>query len=461
MIELQLYNSRTRKRETFAPIDPDHVRMYVCGPTVYDRAHVGNARPVIVFDVLHRVLRFLAPVNGWGKVTYARNITDIDDKINARASETGRSIRDITEETTGWYLEDMSALGELGPDFAPRATEYIPEMIHFINALIEKDHAYEAKRHVLFDVTSYPHYGSLSGRSLDDMIAGARVEVAPYKRDPMDFVLWKPSTDDLPGWSSPWGCGRPGWHIECSAMTRALFGESFDIHGGGADLMFPHHENEIAQSCCLSGRSSFARVWIHNEMLRVEGQKMAKSLGNFFTIRDLLDRGIPGEVIRFVFLGTHHSKPMDWTEARVREAESTLRKWRAICDDADDSGEISPTVVQALANDLNTPAALAALHDVAGKRNGSELKASAGLLGLLGDDMGDWNRPEPLSRQYDSMIGRLVQERQSARMRKDFAAADRLRDRLHAAGVELMDSAEGTVWQCGPNFDPERLRSPK
>lgn len=461
MIELKLHNSRTRKRETFTPIDPEHVRMYVCGPTVYDRAHAGNARPVIVFDVMHRVLKFLAPVNGWGKVTYARNITDIDDKINARAAETGRSIRDITEETTAWYLEDMCALGELGPDYTPRATDYIPEMVHFINELIGKGHAYEAERHVLFDVTSYPHYGSFSGRSLDDMIAGARVEVAPYKRDPMDFVLWKPSTDDLPGWSSPWGRGRPGWHIECSAMTKALFGESFDIHGGGADLMFPHHENEIAQSCCLSGRSSFARVWIHNEMLRVEGQKMAKSLGNFFTIRDLLDRGIPGEVIRFVFLGTHYSKPMDWTEARVREAESTLRKWRKISDDADDAGEVAQTVVQALANDLNTPAALAALHDVAGNRNGSLLKASADLLGLLGDDMGDWTRPEPRARQYDSMIDGLVQERQSARLRKDFAAADRLRDQLHAAGVELMDSAEGTVWQCGPNFDPERLRNPK
>ena len=461
MIELNLYNSRTRTRETFTPIDRDHVRMYVCGPTVYDRAHVGNARPVIVFDVLHRVLRFLAPVKGWGKVTYARNITDIDDKINARASETGRSIRDITEETTEWYFEDMRALGELGPDFAPRATDFIPEMVSFINELLEKGHAYEAERHVLFDVTSYPRYGSLSRRSLDDMIAGARVEVAPYKRDPMDFVLWKPSTDDLPGWSSPWGRGRPGWHIECSAMTRALFGDSFDIHGGGADLMFPHHENEIAQSCCLSGGNSFARVWIHNEMLRVEGQKMAKSLGNFFTIRDLIDLGIPGEVIRFVLLGTHHSKPIDWTEARVREAESTLRKWRRICGDCDESGDVSPDVVQALASDLNTPAALAALHDIAGKGNGRELKASAGLLGLLGDEIDDWVRPDPRAKRYDSMIDGLVRERQSARSRKDFAEADRLRDRLHAAGVELMDSGEGTAWQRGPNFDPERLESPK
>ncbi len=435
--------------------------MYVCGPTVYDRAHVGNARPAVVFDVLHRVLRFLAPVNGWGKVTYARNITDIDDKINARAFETGRSIRDITEETTAWYLEDMRALGELGPDLTPRATEFIPEMVFFIKELLEKGHAYEAERNVLFDVTSYPHYGSFSGRSLDDMIAGARVEVAPYKRDPMDFVLWKPSTDDLPGWSSPWGRGRPGWHIECSAMTRALFGESFDIHGGGADLMFPHHENEIAQSCCLSDRNSFARVWIHNEMLRVEGQKMAKSLGNFFTIRDLLDRGIPGEVIRFVFLGTHHSKPIDWTETRVREAETTLRKWRRICSDADESGEVTSSVVRALANDLNTPAALAALHDIAGKGNGSELKASASLLGLLGDNIGDWNRPDAHARRFDSMIDSLVRERQSARLRKDFATADLLRDRLHAAGVELMDSAKGTDWQRGPNFDPARLESPK
>ncbi len=461
MIELKLHNSRTRARETFTPIDPGDVRIYVCGPTVYDRAHIGNARPVVVFDILYRLLRFVAPMNGWGKVTYARNITDIDDKINARAAETGRPIRDITEETIAWYVEDMRALGALAPDSVPRATDYVPEMISFINELIDGGHAYEAEGHVLFDVSSYPHYGSLSGRSVKDMIAGARVEVAPYKRDPMDFVLWKPSSEDLPGWESPWGRGRPGWHIECSAMTRALFGDSFDIHGGGADLMFPHHENEVAQSCCLAGNDSFANVWIHNELLRVEGQKMAKSLGNYITVRDLLDRGIPGEVVRFVFLGTHHSKPIDWTEERVAEAENTLRKWRRICADSDASGDVSPRVVEALANDLNTPAAIAVLHDIARTGDGGELKASASLLGLLDDQMGEWFNAEPVAGGHATIIDEMVEERQLARANRDFAKADQLRERLNAAGVELTDSADGTTWHPGPNFDPERLEKAK
>ena len=317
MTKITLTNSKTRQKEPFEPIDPNNVRMYVCGPTVYDRAHLGNARPVIVFDVLYRLLRHLY---GGEHVTYVRNFTDVDDKINAEAQrrkDAGDArpleelIRERTDETIAWYHADMAALGNLVPDHEPRATEYIGQMIAMISDLIGKGHAYAKKGHVLFRVRSYEAYGALSGRSVDDMIAGARVEVAPFKEDPMDFVLWKPSDADLPGWDSPWGRGRPGWHIECSAMAHELLGASFDIHGGGIDLQFPHHENEIAQSACAHPEGEFARVWMHNEMLQVEGRKMSKSLGNFFTVRDLLDQGFPGEVIRFVMLSTHYSKPMD------------------------------------------------------------------------------------------------------------------------------------------------------
>ncbi|MDF1872453.1 cysteine--tRNA ligase, partial [Vannielia sp.] len=302
-MDIHLHNTKTRQKELLRPVVPGQVSMYVCGPTVYDRAHIGNARPVIVFDVLFRLLRH---VYGADAVTYVRNFTDVDDKINARAAASGRSIGEITEETIKWYHEDMEALGTLRPTKEPRATDWIGAMVEMIEGLIASGHAYAAEGHVLFRVRSYEAYGALSGRSVDDMISGARVEVAPYKEDPLDFVLWKPSSDDLPGWESPWGRGRPGWHIECSAMAHGILGDSFDIHGGGNDLMFPHHENEIAQSCCAHPEGDFAHIWMHNEMLQVEGKKMSKSLGNFFTVRDLLDEGVPGEVIRFVFMGTHY-----------------------------------------------------------------------------------------------------------------------------------------------------------
>ncbi|HSG55187.1 MAG TPA: cysteine--tRNA ligase, partial [Paracoccaceae bacterium] len=324
MTTIKLHNTKTRRKEVFTPLNPDNVRMYVCGPTVYDRAHLGNARPVVVFDVLYRLLRH---VYGPGHVTYVRNFTDVDDKINAKAADSKRTIGEITEETIRWYLDDMGALGALEPTHMPRATAYVGAMIAMIADLIAKGHAYAAEGHVLFAVDSYSNYGALSGRTVEDMIAGARVEVAPYKRNPMDFVLWKPSSGDLPGWDSPWGRGRPGWHIECSAMGSKLLGQYFDIHGGGADLQFPHHENEIAQSRCACGEGSFAQVWMHNEMIQVEGKKMSKSLGNFFTVRDLLDQGVPGEVIRYVFLMTHYRKPMDWTAEKAAQAEATLRKW--------------------------------------------------------------------------------------------------------------------------------------
>ena len=475
MTEIKLYNTKTRRKEVFAPLDAGDVRMYVCGPTVYDRAHMGNVRPVIVFDVLYRLLRH---VYGEAHVTYARNFTDVDDKINARAAETGRSIRDITDETIQWFLDDMVALGNLEPSVAPRATEYIGEMVVMIGELIASGHAYEAEGHVLFDVTSYKRYGSLAGRSLDDMIAGARVEVAPYKRNPMDFVLWKPSSDDLPGWESPWGRGRPGWHIECSAMARALFGERFDIHGGGLDLAFPHHENEKAQSCCEAGEESFAQVWMHNEMLQVEGKKMSKSLGNFFSVRELLEQGVPGEVIRFVFLSTHYRKPMDWTEAKAKEARETLGKWRAMTHEVE-SGAIAPTVVKALATDLNTHAAISELRKIAKNGDITSLKASSRLLGLLTPELDGWIhhlRPmdiaietyvtSPVLQTYDleqvkAFVEVLLQRRKIARASKDFEQADRIRDALLSAGVVVNDKPDASEWDLSVEFDPAKLEALK
>jgi len=431
---IKLYNTKTRSKEVFQPIDADNVRMYVCGPTVYERAHLGNARPVLVFDMLYRLLRH---EYGDDHVTYVRNFTDVDDKINARAAQTGRSISDITDETIGWFLDDMGALGALEPTDMPRATAYITPMIAMIEDLIAKGHAYAAEGHVLFKVRSYKDYGKLSGRSVDDMIAGARVEVAPYKEDPMDFVLWKPSSDDLPGWDSPWGRGRPGWHIECSAMAYELLGDSFDIHGGGNDLTFPHHENEIAQSKCVG--HDFANVWMHNEMLQVEGKKMSKSLGNFFTVRDLLDQGVPGEVIRFVMLSTHYRKPMDWTEKKGRDAKRTLEKWRALTSKVKGNSQPDKDVVAELSQDLNTPMAISLIHRMAELGDGERLKASAKLLGLLGDSLGDWFSLETARFDEDANVRTLLQIRQIYRSRGDYATADRLRDRFALFGIAVFD----------------------
>jgi len=466
MTTIKLHNTKTRQKEVFEPINPKNVRMYVCGPTVYDRAHLGNARPVVVFDVLNRLLRHVAKENGWEKVTYARNFTDVDDKINATAlarKEAGADgtledlIQERTDETISWYLEDMGALGNLEPDFAPRATQYIPEMIEMTQELINSGHAYEAEGHVLFDVRSYENYGSLSGRSVDDMIAGARVEVAPYKRDAMDFVLWKPSSDDLPGWDSPWGRGRPGWHIECSAMTKALFGEKFDIHGGGLDLAFPHHENEKAQSCCEAGEDSFANFWLHNEMLQVEGKKMSKSLGNFFTVHDLLEQGVPGEVIRFVFLSTHYRKPMDWTAKKAEEAAATLRKWYAQADRALDNSKPYIGVIQALADDLNTSQAIAAIHQLSHGDDLPSLRASLKLLGLMGETTPNWaSRPDV---DLSKLEQQLYSIRETAMQTKDFSEVDRLKSALIYAGVEVRMSKAGVELIAGSNFDPSKLEA--
>ncbi|MEO0485057.1 MAG: cysteine--tRNA ligase [Pseudomonadota bacterium] len=444
---INLTNSKTRRKEPFEPLDPSNVRMYVCGPTVYDRAHIGNARPVLVFDVLFRLFRH---VYGAGAVTYARNFTDVDDKINARAAERGRPIGDITAETTQWFLDDMGALGALEPTHMPRATAYIGHMVALIEDLVARGHAYAAEGHVLFSVDSYRDYGTLSGRSVKDMIAGARVEVAPYKRDPMDFVLWKPSTPDLPGWESPWGRGRPGWHIECSAMAADLLGPQFDVHGGGTDLLFPHHENEIAQSTCAG--HGFAQVWMHNEMLQVEGKKMSKSLGNFFTVRDLIDQGVPGEVIRLVFLGTHYSKPMDWTEKKRQEAEATLRKWRAI---AEPGGTPSQAAVAALSDDLNTHGALTELHRLAAVGDGATLAASAALMGLLTPELGGWEDVPEVD--LSAWAERLGDARAAAMDSKDFSQVDALKAQLTAAGVEVRMSKAGVDLIAGPAFKPDLL----
>jgi len=448
---ITLYNTASRRKEAFEPLDPDNVRMYVCGPTVYDRAHLGNARPVLVFDVLYRLLRH---EYGADHVTYVRNFTDVDDKINARAAESGRSIGDITGETTQWFLDDMAALGALRPSIRgqeheramPRATGYVSQMVAMIERLIVDGFAYEKDGHVLFRVRKYADYGALSGRSVDDMIAGARVEVAPYKEDPMDFVLWKPSTDDLPGWESPWGRGRPGWHIECSAMAYELLGAEFDIHGGGNDLTFPHHENEIAQSRCAG--HGFARVWMHNEMLQVEGRKMSKSLGNFFTVRDLLEgRGpggqvVPGEVIRFVMLSTHYRKPMDWTEKKRAEAEKTLRIWFELTKDYEPT-QVDPEVLDALADDLNTPMAIARLHQlrnsvVHGDGEAGVFLASIKSLGLFDfqrtvGSMAWGERPQEVHQAATKAARRWM----AFRDQKDFGAADRLKAAAADLGVEF------------------------
>ena len=459
MTEIRLHNTKTRKKELFEPLDAKDVRMYVCGPTVYDRAHLGNARPVVVFDVLYRLLRH---VYGEAQVTYVRNFTDVDDKINAAAllrKDAGDDrplvalIRERSDETIQWFLDDMAALGALVPDRMPRATEFVPQMVAMIDELIAKGHAYEAEGHVLFAVESYSDYGALSGRSIDDMIAGARVEVAPYKRNPMDFVLWKPSGAELPGWDSPWGRGRPGWHIECSAMAGELLGEAFDIHGGGNDLLFPHHENEIAQSRCMG--HPFARFWLHNEMLQVDGRKMSKSLGNFFTVRDLLDQGVPGEVIRFVMLSTHYRKPMDWTERKREEAEATLNYlYRAVGNVSAEDWEIEGRFLEALCNDINTSEAIHWLINEAGYTNGGErelvaadVKASANALGLLEVTADEWFGRSTNHSGYVELVELVLRKRIRAREQREFALADKLRDGLTAVGIRVLDATDDVSFE--------------
>ncbi len=432
---LRLHNTLTRTKEDFVPLDPNNVRMYVCGPTVYDFAHIGNARPVIVFDVLFRLLRHLY---GPEHVTYVRNITDVDDKINARAAEEGVSIRELTERTAKQFHEDIAALGVLEPTVEPRATDHIAEMIAMINELIAAGHAYAAEGHVLFDVSSKSDYGKLARRSLDEMIAGARVDPAPYKRNPMDFVLWKPSDAATPGWESPWGRGRPGWHLECSAMSNKYLGETFDIHGGGIDLVFPHHENEIAQSEGAHRDHPLARYWLHNGHLQVEGAKMSKSLGNFVTINDLL-KDWDGEVLRFNMLRSHYRQPMDWTLAGVKESEAILDRW------AKNSEGVEPKLhgelLDALCDDLNTPMAMSWLHQAPAE----ELAGGMRLLGFSG------RRPEDKTVRADldeAWVNMQIAARAAAKKANNFAEADRIRNELDAKGIVLKDNKDGTTtWE--------------
>ena len=471
MVTIRLHNSMTRAKAVFVPIDAENVRMYVCGPTVYDRAHLGNGRPVVVFDTLYRLLRH---VYGADHVTYVRNFTDVDDKINAtaqarKAAGDPRSlealIHERTAETIGWYHADMDALGALRPDHEPRATDYIGAMIAMIEVLIAGGHAYAAEGHVMFRVRSCRNYGALSGRSVDDMIAGARVEVSPFKEDPMDFVLWKPSDADLPGWDSPWGRGRPGWHIECSAMSHELLGASFDIHGGGLDLQFPHHENEIAQSCCAHPQAEFARVWMHNEMLQVEGRKMSKSLGNFFTVRDLLDKGVPGEVIRFVYLSTHYSKPMDWTAEKAAQAKATLRAWYSLTDGVDSSAEVPDYMVETLANDLNTAGFISQVHELAKAGRADLVKAAMQLVGFPDPELVEWFRGDPHIVStwggYHAQIRPFLDAWQELRKQKSFAEADALKARLEDTGLRLSSTISGPHADILDSFDVRKLEALK
>jgi cysteinyl-tRNA synthetase len=459
VVPLELYNTLSRRKEKFVPLDPkaERVGMYVCGPTVYDFAHIGNARPVVVFDVLYRLLK-----RRHRRVVYVRNITDVDDKIINAARENGEPIEALTARTAEAFHADMAALGALPPDIEPRATRHIPQMIALIERLIAGGHAYSAEGHVLFSVPTDEDYGKLSRRDREEMIAGARVEVAPYKRDPADFVLWKPSTQEQPGWDSPWGRGRPGWHVECSAMSEAHLGDTFDIHGGGLDLIFPHHENEIAQSECAHGKP-FVRYWVHNGYVVVNGEKMSKSLGNFLTVRQLLERGIPGEVLRLVLLSTHYRQPLDFTEAAIEQARARLDRWyRAMAAGGESSGggEGAGGVDDfeaALGDDLNTPLALAAMDELATRvlnepesvsksRFRAALAACGAAIGLLQQDPEGWFKGGSPDSEV-AEIEREIEARQAARKARDFAEADRIRDALLARGILLEDAPQGTSWR--------------
>ena len=451
MTTLRLHNTLTRSKDEFVPLDPAHIRVYACGPTVYDRIHVGNARPIVVFDVLVRLLRRLYP-----QVTYVRNITDVDDKIITRAGERGIGIDRLCEDTIACFHDDVAALGALPPDHEPRATEFIDDMIAMIQTLIEGGFAYAAEGHVLFSVASMPAYGALSGRSMEDMIAGARVEVAPYKRDPADFVLWKPSSDDQPGWDNPFSDtpGRPGWHIECSAMAKHYLGETFDIHAGGLDLVFPHHENEIAQSCCAHDTDIMAAYWLHNGYVTMGEEKMSKSIGNILAAHEAITAH-RGETVRAALLAAHYRAPVALTDDALAEARNVLdRLYRAVGDVAADESSVDQAFLTALADDLNTPAAMARLHELAGEANRGDtaasvaLKSSAALLGLLEQTGGDWARGDTgVDGMDDAAIEAAIEARKQARANRDFAAADAIRDDLAANGILLEDGPEGTVWR--------------
>lgn len=450
---MKFFNTLSRKEEALTPLDPKHLKMYVCGPTVYDRPHLGNARSIVVYDMLYRFFLLTFP-----QVTYVRNITDVDDKINAAAKEQGISIQELTGKITQFFYDDINALNVLSPTVEPRATAHIPEMITMIEQLIAKNHAYVAQGHVLFDVSSYKNYGALSNRNLDEMISGSRIEVAAYKKNPLDFVLWKPADaqDDASSiFESPWGKGRPGWHIECSAMSSKYLGADFDVHGGGADLQFPHHENEIAQSCCANSGSHFARFWIHNGFLTVNGEKMSKSLKNFITVRDLLDKGVSGVVIRYLLLSTHYRKPFDFNQKALDDAEKSIEKFYAVLDEsqlaAAKNKKPSAEILQCLADDLNISKATALLHEMVKKIKATndqntkeELAAALDFLGLA--DAKFFAKKDSLV--DESYIEEQVNLRLKMKLEKNFSKADEIRKDLLAQGVVLEDiSKEKTIWK--------------
>ena len=460
---LKLHNTLTRQKEDFIPVDKNHIKMYTCGPTVYNYAHIGNARPAVVSDLLVRLLRYLYP-----KVTYVSNITDIDDKIIQASKETKKPIDEITKKFEKIYNEDMSSLGVLPPDIQPRATDHINDMIKLVEDMINNGCAYESEKHVLFDVNSYNAYGKLSGRDIEDQLAGSRVEVASYKRDPGDFVLWKPSFGDDPGWDSPWGFGRPGWHLECSAMSEKNLGLPFDIHGGGMDLIFPHHENEVAQSCGAHGEQNdpkiFVRYWIHNAMLNIGGKKMSKSLGNIFYIRDYTEK-YPGEVLRFALMSGHYRQSLNWTDKSIEQAHSTLnriyrvlKKVEDVKIDENNVNLIPNCVLECLCDDLNTPEALAKLNDIVNrlsKANTNDDKkllkeqviATANILGILNESPDNWLGIGKSSGSDENEINQLIEDRNEARKLKDFNKADEIRSKLTSMGIEIEDTPSGTIWR--------------
>ena len=439
---IRFYDTMAREKRKFVPGDPKRITLYVCGPTVYNRAHIGNARPAVVFDTLARLLRH---VYGAESVVHAANVTDIEDKIMAAAAAENVPIDVITERYSRFYFEDLAALGVPRPDVVPLATQTIPEMIAMIERLIVAGHAYAAEGHVLFDVPSWPDYGKLSRRPMDEMIAGARVDVAPYKRSPTDFVLWKPSSADQPGWDSPWGRGRPGWHIECSAMIEAHLGETIDIHGGGLDLEFPHHENEVAQSSCSHGGAPLARYWLHNGMVSMAEAKMSKSVGNVVRINELLDEGHKGEVLRLALLSAQYRQPLEWSDSLIAQSRATLDRLYRFAYEKEDGGEVDAGVVEALSDDLNTPLALSRLMAIDDPRN---LRASAQLLGLMSEGTDRWFRTFlGMTEAAAGTIEARIAERTEAKARRDFATADRIRDELKAEGILLEDGAGGTTWR--------------
>ena len=438
----------------FKPVKNGQVKMYVCGPTVYDFAHIGNARPVVVFDLFYRM--FLQSY-GEANVTYVRNFTDVDDKINERSKKLGIKIGELTNSTIEDYLFDMDSLGALRPNFMPRATNYIEHMIEMIKKLIESNNAYSDNGgHVLFSVRTFQDYGQLSRRTIEEMKAGARVEVAQNKRDPMDFVLWKPSTENQPGWESPWGRGRPGWHIECSAMSKELLGDTFDIHGGGIDLAFPHHENELAQSLCANPGKNFAKYWLHNGMLTVEGNKMSKSLGNFVTVRELLEDGFSGDAIRLALISSHYRQPLDWTKKRLNECSDTIKRWKDLALGKKEIGIQSNEFLEAIYDDLNTPKAISVMHSLAKNGDYEGLLASLRFMGFL-DTRNAENKPE-IETEVKKLVETLIERRKKAKLDKNFELSDHLRDALSDAGIIIKDLKGGVDWEFSDEFNISKLK---